>query len=133
MSAAATQRADRVIGEVLWTSLDATRALNDQNRVVQIAEDCNQFVRQVMDYLIEPRGLRQNSIERAKTRRGWNGRQIALTNAHNAWVDVDFHSSNAYHCACIKRAQAAYKLFVYALGTWTIPAHIAVPRAAAAN
>lgn len=99
-------------------------------RAIEVAEDCNHFVRLVMDYLVEPRGMRRPNVEGAPARRGWAKRNQKLIEAHCQWVDVDSRYAYAYHSACVKRAQAAYKLFVFALGCWRIPEHIAVPRAA---
>lgn len=89
------------------------------------------FSTQAISYLADPRGLRQNTVERAKIRRGWSKRHEKLTAAHCAWVDVDSRNLSAYHAACVARAKAAYDLLVFALGCWTIPDYITVPRAAA--
>jgi hypothetical protein len=110
--------------------MEARRAAEDAARAVQTAEECNAFVRQAMEFLAEPSGLRQPTVERATQRRGWAKRQAALIDAHNAWVDADYRCAMAYLGASVRRAKAAHELLTFALGGWTIPAHIAVPRAA---
>ena len=133
MGVAASQRGDQVIRQSLWSAIDSKRGIKDEFLALQVAEDCNEFVRQVMAYLVEPKGMRQPSVERAKTRKGWAKRHTDLVCAHNAWVDVNSRHAYSYHSACVKRAQAAYQLITFALGTWTIPSHIDVPRAAIAR
>jgi hypothetical protein len=131
MGAAAQQRGDKVIRQQVAAAyeLNDKRANEDAVRALQIAEDCNIFVRDAMAYLNEPRGLRELSVTAAKKKRGWEKRNAAVVSAHAKWVDVP-HGSNAYVCASVKRAQAVYKLLDFALGGWTVPAHITVPRAA---
>lgn len=130
MGAGAQQRGDAVIRCQLAAEQDHRSDIANEVRAIEIAEDCNVFVRQVMDYLVEPRGLRRLCVEDAPTRRGWAKKKQKLIEAHSHWVDVDSRFAYLYHSACVKRAQAAYKLFVFALGCWRIPEHIAVPRAA---
>lgn len=110
--------------------ISAQRDSEDAQMALQVAEDCNAFVTKAMAVIIEPKGLRQNTVERSKTRRGWAKRNAELIAANNAWVDVDSRNLGAYHSACVRRAKAAYTLLVFALGCWTIPDHIQVPRAA---
>lgn len=130
MGVAAQHRGNNIIRQQAWQEVDERRAHEELARALQVAEDCNAFVRQAMDYLVEPRGLRQKTVERARTRRGWAKRNAALVAAHNAWVEVDSRNAYAYHSTSVKRAQAVYKLLVFALGCWTVPMHIQVPRAA---
>lgn len=130
MGAAAQHRGDAVIARQAWANIDARRATEDAARAVQTAEDCNAFVRQAMEFLAEPSGLRQPTVEAMHKRRGWAKRQAALIKAHNAWVDADYRCAMAYLGASVRRAKAAHELLTFALGSWTIPAHIQVPRAA---
>lgn len=130
MGAAAEHRANAVQREILQRELRDREQHEMYARALQVAEDCNHFTRQAQAYLIDPRGLRQTTVERARNRRGWNKRHTALVRAHCAWVDVDYRNIHAYHAACVKRAKAAHDLLVFALGCWTIPEHIVVPRAA---
>lgn len=130
MGAAAEHRGNDLIRrqcKAIWAEKEAQDAAQ---RALQVAEDCNVFVSQAMEVLMEPRGLRQSTVERARTRRGWAKRHAALVSAHNRWVDVDSRNLGAYHAACVERAKAAHGLLVFALGGWTIPEHIRVPRAA---
>ncbi|KLR57427.1 hypothetical protein [Diaphorobacter sp. J5-51] len=120
-----------MIGRQAYAEAHARRDQAELARIAQIAEDCDAFVRQAMEYLVEPRGLRQATVERAKTRRGWPKRHAALVDAHAAWVDVvGARCTNIWAAASVRRAQAAYTLLCFALGDWTIPEHIRVPRAA---
>lgn len=130
MGAAAQQRGDASIRRGLHQEMEEKRIRDDMVRILQITEDCNVFVRAAMGYLVEPRGLRQNTVERAKTRRGWVKRHEAVMEAHNAWVDSDNRNVYAYGQDSIKRAKAVHALLVFALGCWTIPDHINVPRTA---
>ena len=130
MGAAAQQRGDAVIGRQAYADVRARFEIEEMVRVVEIAESCNEFVRQALDFIVEPKGLRTPSIEAAKSRRGWAKRLAAVTEAHCRWVDVDHCCAAAYHAASVKRAQAVYALFTFALGSWTIPDRIAAPRAA---
>lgn len=130
MGAGAQQRGDAVIRSQLAADQKERNDIGNEVRAIEVAEECNHFVRLVMDYLVEPRGMRRPCVEGAPARRGWAKRKQKLIEAHCHWVDVDSRYAYAYHSACVKRAQAAYKLFVFALGCWRIPEHIAVPRAA---
>ena len=130
MGAAAEHRGNALIRLEAGRGIDARRIQEDEVRAIEIAEDCNAFSRQAMEYLVEPRGLRQNTIERARVRRGWKKRHMAVISAHNVWVDADSRNAMAYHGACVRRAKAIHELFKFALGCWTIPNHIQVPRAA---
>ena len=130
MGAAAEHRGNALIRKHFADELAVQRQQEQCAFALQVSEDCNAFSTQAISYLADPRGLRQNTVERAKTRRGWNKRHEKLTAAHCAWVDVDSRNINAYHAACVRRAKAAYDLLVFALGCWTIPDHINVPRAA---
>lgn len=132
MGAAATQRGDKSIARGLYAEIESARALETMAQAIAIAEECNAFVRDAQAYLVEPKGLRQPSIERAKTRRGWAPRVDRLAAAHCIWVDADHRNAMGYHSACVARAKAAYALLTFALGTWTVPPHIKVPRAATA-
>jgi hypothetical protein len=130
MGAGAQQRGDAVIRSQLSADQKERDDIANEVRAIEVAEECNHFVRLVMDYLVEPRGMRRPNVEGAPARRGWAKRNQKLIEAHCQWVDVDSRYAYAYHSACVKRAQAAYKLFVFALWCWRIPEHIAVPRAA---
>ena len=132
MGAAATQRGDMSIRRSLHSEHDQARSIENLALALAVAEECNGFVREAQAYLVEPKGLRQSTVERAKTRRGWIKRSEQLVVAHCSWVDVDTRNVMGYHTACVKRAKAAYELLQFALGSWTIPAHIKVPRAAMA-
>lgn len=129
MGVAAQNRGAILIGKHASEEDEKYRMADDLRRECEIAAECDEFARLAMEYLMAPRGLRALSIERAKTRRGWAIRNMALIAAHCAWVDAD-HRTQAGRVACVHRAQSAYALLVYALGTWTIPSHISVPRAA---
>jgi hypothetical protein len=129
MGAGAHQRGDKSIRRGLWQEIDERSRNQEAVRIVLIAEDCNKFAREAMSYLVEPRGLRQATVERARTRRGWKKRNDAVCTAHGIWVDVDYSNANAYAIASVKRATAIYDLLIFALGCWTIPDHISVPRA----
>ncbi len=130
MGAAAEHRANAVQREILQRDLREREQREMYALALQVAEDCNEFTRQAQAYLIDPRGLRQTTVERARNRRGWGKRHATLVQAHCAWVNVDYRNLLAYHAACVKRAKAAYDLLIFALGCWTIPEHIVVPRAA---
>ena len=129
MGAAAEHRANAVACEILGRDHSAAMQRDMAQRGLQVAEDCNEFTRQALAYLVEPRGMRQPTVERAKTRRGYAKRHSALVSAHCAWVDVDSRNLYAYGEASVKRSKAAYALLRFALGTWTIPDAIQVPRA----
>lgn len=130
MGAAAEHRGNDLIRRQCEVAYLEQRAREEAQMAIQVAEDCNTFVTQSMAVIAEPKGLRQTTVERAKTRRGWVKRHAQLVAAHNAWVDVDSRNLGAYHSACVRRAKAAYALLVFALGCWTIPDSIKVPRAA---
>lgn len=130
MGVAAQHRGNAVIRQQVCRELDVRQSREESRRAIQVAEDCNAFVRQAMDYLAEPRGLRQKTVENSRTRRGWARRHAALVAAHNTWVDVDSRNAFAFHGASVRRAKAAFELLIFALGCWTIPDHIQVPRAA---
>jgi hypothetical protein len=131
MGVAAQHRGNVVIGRQAYAEAHARRDQAELSRIAQIADDCDVFVRQAMDYLVEPRGLRQATVERAKTRRGWPKRHAALVDAHAAWVNsVGVRCTATKAAASVHRAQAAYALLCFALGDWTIPGRIRVPRAA---
>ncbi len=129
MGAAAEHRANVFAREILGRDHTAEMQRGMQRRGLQVAEECNEFTRQALAYLVEPRGLRQPTVERSKTRRGFTKRHSALVSAHCAWVDVDSRNLYAYGEASVKRSKAAYALLRFALGTWTIPDAIQVPRA----
>jgi hypothetical protein len=131
MGAAAEHRGNALIRRQAGAAHAARQAIEDAARAAQVAEDCNEFARQAWAYLLDPSGLRQPAVERAKTRRGWAKRHAELSAAHCAWVDADHRNAMAYLSACIRRAKAAHALLTFALGGWTIPDHIEVPRAAA--
>lgn len=130
MGAAAEHRGNDLIRRQCESVVSAQRESEDAQRALQVAEDCNAFVTKAMAVIVEPKGLRQNTVERARTRRGWDKRYAQLANAHNDWVDADSRNIGTYHSACVRRAKAAYALLVFALGCWTIPDNIEVPRAA---
>lgn len=130
MGAAATQRGDASILRGLRAGIETSREISALAQALEVAEQCNAFVRSTQDYLVEPKGMRQTTIERARTRRGWAPRNERLAAAHCNWVNVDHRLTMAYHSASVRRAQAAYALLTYALGSWTIPEYINVPRAA---
>jgi len=130
MGAAAEHRGNDLIRRQCGSVISAQRDSEDARRALQVAEDCNAFVTKAMAVIVDPRGLRQNTVERAKNRRGWGRRHAQLVAANNIWVDVDTRNLGAYHAACVRRAKAAHALLVFALGCWTIPDTIQVPRAA---
>lgn len=130
MGEAAEHRANTVQREILQRDLREREHREMNARCFQVAEDCNEFTRLAQAYLVEPRGLRRATVEHARDRRGWGKRHAAFVKAHCAWVEVDDRNLCAYHAACVKRAKAAYDLLIFALGCWTIPEHIVVPRAA---
>lgn len=130
MGAAAEHRGNDLIRRGVWAEFDHSQSRRDEVRAIEIAEECNLFVRQAMDYLIEPKGLRSLTMQRAKAKRGWLKRHEALCVAHNLWVDTDHRQAYAYHEASVRRARAMYDIFMFSLGGWTIPEHISVPRAA---
>ncbi|WP_313315380.1 hypothetical protein [Pulveribacter sp.] len=130
MGVAAQHRGNAVIARNARAELSERRQRQELARVAQISEDCEVFARLAMEYLVEPRGLREAAVLRARQRRGWAKREQAVIAAHNAWVDADRRSTPAVAAASVRRAQALHALLVYALGDWTIPQHIAVPRAA---
>ena len=130
MGAASEHRGNDLIRRQAAAEVDAVRLRQNIALALQVAEDCNEFTRQALAYITEPKGLRQSTVERSKSRRGWGKRHAALCFAHALWVDADSRAIWEYHSACVRRAKAAYALLVFALGTWTIPNHIKVPRAA---
>ena len=132
MGAAASQRGDASIRRGLHAQMEKDRELKSLALALAVAEESNAFVRDALAYLVEPRGLRQTAVEGAKARRGWACRSERFASAHSCWVDVDSRNVMAYHTASVRRAQAAYALLSFALGSWTIPSHIKVPRAALA-
>lgn len=117
MRVAAQHRANAVIARQARAEVVVRGVGEDLARVFQISQVCNAFPTEAMDYLIEPRGLRQPTVERAKTRRGWGRR-----------VNSDHRVATAHAQACIPRAQDAYALLSFALGVWSIPGHIQAPR-----
>jgi len=129
MGAAAEHRGNAAIHRSIYAEIDEQRNIEELVRASQIAEDCNEFVRQAMAYMVEPKGLRQSTIEASKTRRGWSKRNDDVVAAHNMWVDTAASNAFAYHHASVKRAKAVYSLFVFALRGWSIPLHIKLPRA----
>lgn len=129
MGAAAEHRGNMLIGAQAWAQHNELQRRRDAILAVETAEACNAFTTLGLDYLVDPRGLRQKTVERSRSRRGWAKRHAALVTAHNAWVDTDHRDAWAYHRASVRRAQAAHNLLVFALGCWTIPTHIHVPRA----
>ncbi len=128
MGAAAEHRANAVAHQILYRDAHRDQQREMHARALQVSEDCNEFARQAQAYLAEPRGLRQATVERSKTKRGWAKRHAALVAAHNTWVDTDSRNLFAYHSACVARAKAAHALLVFALADWIIPEHILVPR-----
>ena len=124
MGVAAYNRGSASIRREASAAQDERQAHADRLRATRVAAECDEFTRSVLAYLAEPAGLRRQSIEAAKTRRGWAPRNAALVTAHNAWV-AGFGAIES-----VRRAQAAYALLKFALGSYTVPAHIAVPRAA---
>ena len=92
MGAAAEHRGNALIRDLLGRDHDQQLAIDGMVRAVEIAEQCNAFVTQAMSYLAEPRGLRQKTVENAKSRRGWAKRHAQVCLSHNAWVDVDAHA-----------------------------------------
>lgn len=131
MGAAAEHRGNALICRHIDDELAQRRYSEQCAFALQVAEDCNVFSTQAISYLADPKGLRQKTIESAKARRGWAKRHEKLMAAHCVWVDVDYQNIYAYHAACVARAKAARELLVFALGCWTIPDDIRVPRAAA--
>lgn len=132
MGAAAYNRASRVIAERIAQPHNEAAELRDLAAAMEVALECEEFTRQAMEYIAEPKGLRQMTVERMKARRGWAKRHAAVVKAHNAWVDCG-SSTMARHSASVRRAQAAFQLLEFALGCWTVPNHIRVPRAAKSN
>lgn len=131
MGAAAEHRGNALIRKHFDDELVKRRYAEQCAFALQVAEDCNVFSAQAISYLADPKGLRQKTVERAKARRGWAKRHEKLIAAHCVWVDVNYQDIYAYHAACVARAKAARELLVFALGCWTIPDDITVPRAAA--
>lgn len=129
MGAAAEHRGNALIRMHFDDELAKQRYKEQCAFALQVAEDCNVFSTQAISYLADPRGLRKATVERAKNRRGWSKRNEKLISAHCAWVDVDSQNLYAYHAACVARARAAFDLLAWALGCWTIPDNITVPRA----
>ena len=130
MGAAAEHRGNSLIRKHFADELEAKRQQEQCKFALQVAEDCNEFSTKAIAYLAEPKGMRQATVERSKAKRGWRSRNEKLTAAHCEWVDVDYRDIAAYHAACVNRASKAYELLTFALGGWTIPEEIAVPRAA---
>jgi hypothetical protein len=74
MGAAAEHRGNELIRRQCREAIDAQHDAENAALALQVSEDCNAFTTQAMGYLIEPKGLRQNTVERAKLRRGWGKR-----------------------------------------------------------
>jgi hypothetical protein len=130
MGAAASQRGDKVIGQQAWVEIQDTFAINELILMSNTAEDCILFAREAWSFIVEPRGLCKSTVEWSKTRRGWNKRHLRLIAAHNNWVDISPSDVKAYHYWSVMKAKAAYDLLIFCLGTFTIPTHINIPRAA---
>ena len=129
MGAAAEHRGNALIARQIDALLASTAEHERAAHALQVAADCDEFTRAAMAFIVEPTGLRHNTVERSKTRRGWAPRNATLTAAHCAWVNAD-HTGMAGVVASIERAKAAHALLTFCLGGWTIPRHIAIPRAA---
>jgi hypothetical protein len=129
MGSAAYNRASKTVAARIAQPHVEKAARDELVRALEVALECEEFTRQAIDYIAEPRGLRHDTVERAKTRRGWAKRHAALVKAHNAWVDCG-PATMARHALSVRRAQAAFQLLDFALGGWTLPSHIRVPRAA---
>jgi hypothetical protein len=129
MGAAAEHRGNALIARQIDALLTSTAEHERAARALQIAADCDEFTRAALAFIAEPTGLRHGTVERSKTRRGWAPRNAKLVATHCAWVDAD-HTSMAGVVASIERAKAAHVLLTFALGGWTVPRHISVPRAA---
>jgi len=130
MGAGAQQRGNEVIRRQLWKEHEERIINETARRQIEIAEECNVFVRAAMDYIVEPKGLRKATIERAKTRKGWAKRHATVTTTFIDWINADTRNPYQYWMVSLRRAQAVHALFIFALGPWTIPSHITVPRAA---
>ncbi|MEQ6436231.1 hypothetical protein V8Z74_14550 [Comamonas sp. w2-DMI] len=130
MGAASNQRGDNSIRRGLYAEIEQRQTEETSRLALQVAEDCNVFVREALAYLVDPRGLRQKTVEKARLRRGWDKRHSSMMAAHSKWVDIRSSNVQAFHYASVKRAQAAYELLTFALMGWTVPNHIRIPRAA---
>jgi hypothetical protein len=129
MGAAAEHRGNALIARQIDALICSTSDHESAARALQVAADCEEFTRLALAFITEPTGLRRGTVERSKTRRGWATRNAKLVAAHCAWVDAD-HTSMAGVVAGIERAKAAHALLTFALGGWTVPSRIDVPRAA---
>jgi hypothetical protein len=95
--------------------------------VAEVTDQCDQFARAALAFIVSPRPLIAGAVERQKARRGWAKRQDALTAAHAAWVELPVDTM-ARHAVSVARAQAAYDLLAFAVLGWGIPEHISIPR-----
>jgi hypothetical protein len=129
MGVAAYNRASQVVSARIREGNDTKQEWEQLALAQAVAEECNTFTTAAMAYLVEPRGLREKTILWARQRRGWQKRHAAVGNAHNAWVNDGHLSTAKFYELSVARAKAVHNLFVFALGTWTIPDHIKVPRA----
>jgi hypothetical protein len=129
MGAAAEHRGNALIARQIDALITTTTEHEHAALALQIAADCDSYYRAVMDYLVEPNGLRADTIARMRQRRGWAPRNEALIKAHCAWIDADPRTLSGC-VASVRRAKAAHALFIYALAGWSIPHRIVVPRAA---
>lgn len=98
--------------------------------MAEVAEECNIFSREAWAFIVEPKGLCKSTVEWSKTRKGWDKRYKALVNANNQLVNSDYFNVPQYHYASVKKAKATLQLFIFCLGSWVIPSHITIPRAA---
>jgi hypothetical protein len=131
MGVAAENRYKALVRRQLDDQEAERRQREDAACALEVAEECNAFVRQVNGFVADPGGLRLPTVERMKKRRGWPARLEALRLAHVEWLEARPSRAMAYHAICVKRAQAAYAVLMFLLDDcWTIPNHISVPRAA---
>lgn len=129
MGVAAYNRASAVVSARIIGAYQDAAARQGLADALAVALECEQFTRAALAFLVDPVGMRSTSVENQKQKRGWAKRNAAMVAAHNVWTS-HVPSTMARYVASVRRAQAAYALLVFALGTWTIPASIRVPRAA---
>lgn len=127
MGVAAQHRGDALIAAHARRDLERARELEELSRIRAIANDCDTFVRETMEFLVQPTGMRALTVEGQKAKGGWKRRNDALVEAHNAWVHAPV---DVVELALLsqRRARAAYALLRFALGSWCVPKSVCVPR-----
>jgi hypothetical protein len=118
MGVAAYNRGSAVITRQIDGDLAEALTSETASRVAEQIAAVEEWTRDAMAVIADPKGLLSAAIATAKTLKGWAAREQRLVRAHCAWVDSNVQNMVAHMPIAMERARAAWALLNWARRPW---------------